>query len=372
MSLLEQESVARADQGPEIGAVDQFHRDVVESLHMPLIATAPDGTVLLWNRAAARLWGRAEQDVTGKKLPTLGLPGLSGEVLVEKTLAVREGRSEIERGAGLLTRSGETHALQISIDVTPLRDATRQIVGIVYSAHDVTAFRDMEMELRKANEERQSAFEELQTINEELQSANEELETTNEELQSANEELQTTNEELQSTNEELETTNEELQSTNAELDATNRELAHRTQEMNAGAYVQRAIIRSLNSAVVVLDADGRVKTWNLAAERLLGIPEDEAVGQLLWTLHVPAIPRSVLQKIRKSLAQGAPVRAEQVEYELANGSHGRAQVVAVPILDGGSALGSVIILEDATRMANLLEELAALKAGNGNKRERKN
>ena len=43
------------------------------------------------------------------------------------------------------------------------------------------------------------------------------LATANEELQSAHEEMETTNEELQSTVEELETTNEELQATKQSL-----------------------------------------------------------------------------------------------------------------------------------------------------------
>jgi two-component system CheB/CheR fusion protein len=368
-SLLEQESEARAaDEGrSELNAVDLFHRDVVHSIRVPLIATAPDGTILLWNAAAAALWGRSESEVAGKKLAALSLPGLSGELLIERTAAVREGKSELERCSGVLNRPRE-RLLHLSVEVTTLRDAAHAVTGLLYAVHDVTDFRGLEGELRQANEERQSAYEELQTINEELQSANEELETTNEELQSSNEELQTTNEELQSTNEELETTNEELQSTNAELDATNRELAHRTEELNSLSFVQRTIIRTLTAGVVVLDPAGRIKMWNLAAERLLGLSEDEAVGQLLWSLNVPALSRSVLQRLRKSLERNQPVRSDQVDYELPNGSTGRAALGAVPIVDNGSVLGSVIVFEDVSRMAGLAAEVAALKGNNNGKR----
>ncbi|HVI23064.1 MAG TPA: PAS domain-containing protein, partial [Myxococcales bacterium] len=225
-------------------------------------------------------------------------------------------------------------------------------------------------EARRATDERQASFEELQTLTEEMQSSNEELETTNEELQSANEELQTTNEELQSTNEELETTNEELQSTNAELDATNRELAHRTEEMNKLAFYQRTILRSLSAAVVVLDPQGRINMWNLAAERLLGLAEGEALGQVLWTLAIPAIPRPVLGRVRKSLAQNLANRTEEVEYELPSGGTGTAMIAAVPILDGGAGLGSVLIFEDTTRQTALAAENTRLKARNGSTQEK--
>ena len=370
VSLLEADSVARTteDGRAESSDVEDFHRDVVHSAHTPLIAVATDGTVLLWNPAAAALWGRTEHEVMGKKLGALALPGLSGELLVEKSAAVRSGQSDLEHAEGALIRAGHP-STHLSVEVTPLHDGGREVIALLYAVQDVTRFRGLEEELRKSNEERQSALEEAQSVNEELQSANEELETTNEELQSANEELQTTNEELQSTNEELETTNEELQSTNAELDATNRELAHRTEELNSGAFLQRAIIRALSAAVVVLDPNGRIRIWNLTAERLFGIPENEAVGQLLWTLNVRGLRDGTLQKVRSAFSRNASFRAESLVYELPNGSQGYLTIAAVPILDEGSSLGAVIVFEDTTRAANLAEELATAKrpgGGNGN------
>jgi two-component system, chemotaxis family, CheB/CheR fusion protein len=366
MGLLEQESVAREiDQGREqAGSIDQLHRDVLQSIRLPVIATTLEGSVMLWNGAAAQLWSRVEGETTGKKLTSLNLAGVPGELLIEKSSLVREGRSDREWSEGTLGRSGDSNPTQLSIEVVPLRDRSGEKTGLLYIVHDVTPVRQMESELRRANEERQSAYEELQTINEEMQSSNEELETTNEELQSANEELQTTNEELQSTNEELETTNEELQSTNAELDATNRELAHRTEEMNKLAFNQRAIIRSLSAAVIVLDASGHITLWNLAAERLLGLSEGEALGQALWTLHIPALGRPVLAKVRRALGQNLGMRSEELSYEPPNGGAGRATLAAVPILDGSTMLGAVLVFEDTTRTASLIAENAKLKETN--------
>ena len=363
VGLLEQESQHRNDENAGLSFVDQFHRDVLQSLRMPIVATAVDGTVTAWNRAAANFWTRSESTVIGKKLTSLNLPGMSGDLLIEKTAAVRDGKADRERGESTITDGSEGKPRHVAVNVWSLRDAKEAVAGLLYVVEDVTNFRDLEGELRRVNEERQSAFEELQTTNEELQSSNEELETTNEELQSANEELQTTNEELQSTNEELETTNEELQSTNAELDATNRELAHRTEEMNRFGFSQRTIIRSLSAGVIVTDPDGRVVMWNLAAERLLGITEAEAVGQTLWTLHVPALSRSTMQRVKKTLAERRAVRAEEIEYELPTGAKGVATLAAVPILDEKVSRGAVLIFEDCTKQAMLQRQLAALQKG---------
>jgi two-component system, chemotaxis family, CheB/CheR fusion protein len=365
--LIGQEALDRSENGDGAG-IDRFHRDVLHSLRVPIVATGNDGTILLWNGAAAQLWSRAETEAMGKMLAALNLPGFSGDLLIEKTRAVREGRSQSERASGSVSRTGFPE-VSLEVEVSPLLDFAGQRIGLLYVAHDVTGSREMESELRQATEERQSALEEMQTVNEEMQSSNEELETTNEELQSANEELQTTNEELQSTNEELETTNEELQSTNAELDATNRELGHRTDEMNRLAFYQRTIIRSLSAAVVVIDLQGRITMWSLAAERLLGLAENEALGQVFWNLSVPAIPRQALTKVRKALSQNLANRNEDFRYELPSGGAGTATLVVVPIVDGGAGLGAVILFEDTTRQSVLVAENEKLKSKNGSPEE---
>src|SRR5207248_58675 len=134
-------------------------------------------------------------EVGGKKLSALNLAGFTGDLLVEKTAAVREGRSERESATTVIGRHGHPE-MHLTLEVRPLRDTNRRLGGLLYLARDITRFRELEKELSRAHEERKSALEELQTVNEEMQSSNEELETTNEELQSANEELQITNEEL--------------------------------------------------------------------------------------------------------------------------------------------------------------------------------
>ena len=135
--------------------------------------------------------------------------------------------------------------------------------------------------------------------------------------------------------------------------------------MNKLSYNQRAIIRSLSAAVIVVDPSGRITLWNVAAERLLGLTEGEAVGQTLWTLHIPALNRGLLAKVRKSLGQSLGMRAEEITYELPQGGTGKATLVAVPIIDGANALGGVLIFEDTTRLAALAAENANLKGADG-------
>ncbi len=345
-----------------LNALGQYHANVLTGVTVPLVATTLDGTVAVCNPAAAELWGRAAEDVVGRKVTSLGGGGIPGELLVELSVAVRSGRVA-RRSAEVPLRGSDESTRRVQVEVSAVRDAAGEPSGFVYTIQDVTRLRAVEEEIARARQDRQKAIEDVQATNEELQSSNEELETTNEELQSANEELQTTNEELQSTNEELETTNEELQSTNAELDATNRELAQRTEELNVLGFYQRTIIRSLSAAIVVLDPAGRISLWNLAAERLLGLTEAEAVGQLLWTLRIPIVTREMAKKIRRTVQKKVPWRADNVTYERGAGGLGHVALSAVPLVDDQKILGAVVILEDTTRAVVLAEERLRERTG---------
>jgi two-component system CheB/CheR fusion protein len=115
----------------------------------------------------------------------------------------------------------------------------------------------LEQELVATRDYLQSLIEEQESVNEELQSANEEVQSANEELQSTNEELETSKEEIQSSNEELATVNEELHSRNSELNRVNSDLLN--------------LVTSIQSAVVMLGLDLRIRRFTPSAEKLLNL-----------------------------------------------------------------------------------------------------
>src|SRR5207253_1030736 len=182
-----------------------------------------------------------------------------------------------------------------NIQLSPIRDAADNLLGISVEFTDVTLFRKLQYELQHYNQELETAYEELQSTNEELQ-------TTNEELQSTIEELETTNEELQSTNEELETMNEELQSTNEELETVNEELRQRGEGLNTVNAFLESILTSLRGGVVVVDADLKILVWNDHAEVLWGLRPDEVVGRHLLGLDLGLPVERLKQPIRECLS----------------------------------------------------------------------
>jgi two-component system CheB/CheR fusion protein len=243
---------------------------------LPTLLVTPEGTLGFSNHRAQTMFGLSPRDL-GRPFRDLEVSYRPVELRAYMDVAVQERRPAWVREVEWPRGPGETAYLDIQ--VAPVVATDGRDLGVAIFFTDVTRYRLLQAEVEATNRQ-------LETAYEELQSTVEELETTNEELQSTVEELETTNEELQSTNEELETMNEELQSTNDELQTINDELRERTQEViDTNAYIE-SILRSLRAAVIVVDRELVVRTWNRRAEDLWGLRPEEAVGQHLLNLDI--------------------------------------------------------------------------------------
>jgi len=202
----------------------------------------------------------------------------------------------------------------------------------------VTREKMLEEELKRTTEE-------LETAYEELQSTNEELETTNEELQSSIEELETTNEELQSTNEELETTNEELQSGNEELQTMNEEMRIRSAELDEARTFLEGVLTSVAAAVIVLNDNLIVRSWNFGAQDMWGLRPDETVDRPFFDLEF-GLPTSQMRAfVEKCLKTGE--RSERLELDAVNRvGRGIACSVDCSPLNGRVHEGVVLLIEE--------------------------
>lgn len=241
------------------------------------------------------------------------------------------------RVAAAERKLGPDNTQYFDVHVQPLYGGDGVYVGVVVHFIDTTVPTRLSLEIKIKREE-------LETAYEELQSTNEELETTNEELQSSIEELETTNEELQSTNEELEATNEELQSGNEELETMNEEMRIRTDELNETRTFVEGVLSSVAAAVVVLDAEFRVKSWNRGAEEMWGLRADEVQQQMFFTLDFGLPTGRLHDSVQRCLKTGR--RVGPVEVPAVN-RIGRSIVCAVTCspLDG-TRDGVVLLLEE--------------------------
>jgi two-component system CheB/CheR fusion protein len=293
------------------------------------------GNLTLANAAARALFRLGRGDI-GRPFQDLDVSYKPAELRGPVELARKE-RKHTDLSAAAW-RSPDGHDRTLDVHVQPLHE-DGALIAVKVTFQDVTRFQDMAAELTRSKRDTEVAYEELQ-------STNEELETTNEELQSTVEELETTNEELQSTNEELETMNEELQSKNVEISTVNEELRERTDQLAQVNQYTKSILDGIGMAVVVLDRELHVRTWNTVAQNLWGLGATDVEGKSFLGLDI-GLPVHELRELLRQCAAGELARAERVLP--GHDRKGKAvshDVTCVALRDGGPDVSGVIVLVD--------------------------
>ena len=128
-------------------------------------------------------------------------------------------------------------------------------------------------------------------------------------------------------------------------DATEREEARRA--LRASESQIRSIVQSSPVAIYSLDPQGRVLTWNPAAERLFGWSEAEIIG-----LPLPVVPPEREPEFRTMLANvvaGTAVSSTELSRCRRDGEAIQIRLSSAPIVDAdGNAIGLMSVAEDIT------------------------
>ncbi len=135
---------------------------------------------------------------------------------------------------------------------------------------------------------------ELLSLREDMRMVLEAQESVNEELHSANEEILSSNEELQSINEEIETSKEEIEATNEELQTINQELVVRNDQLAEAAIYHEAVMSTIAEAVLIADANLKIKSGNDAFFRHFKTSQKQIEGHHIseidnGRLNIPAL-----------------------------------------------------------------------------------
>jgi two-component system CheB/CheR fusion protein len=143
----------------------------------------------------------------------------------------------------------------------------------------------------------------LDAAYEQLRSSNETLAAANDELRTTIVELETTNSELQAANEELEALTQELHAANDEIATISDELRRRSDETDEVNAYLTSVLDALDHAVVVVDGDLKVRTWNRLAQKRWGRTRQDAVRRSLVGLDLD-LPMDELVGPLRSLLDG--------------------------------------------------------------------
>ncbi len=123
-----------------------------------------------------------------------------------------------------------------------------------------------------------------------------------------------------------------------------------------------AIVNSAGEAIIGLDNDGRIASWNPAAVRLFGIARERALGRLTTDLIVPPTLTSEEEGIQAQAAQGGAVHNFITRRHQADGRPIDVSVSVVPVRDGDSVAGRAMVIRDITEQLASESSMRALNA----------
>jgi len=122
---------------------------IVESSDDAIIAKTLDGVISAWNPAAERMFGYTQDEAIGQPITMIIPPGLheeEHEILRRLRAGERIDHYETVR----VTRAGQ--CIDVSLTISPLRDAAGRIIGCSKIARDVTKAKQAAADLRRSEQ----------------------------------------------------------------------------------------------------------------------------------------------------------------------------------------------------------------------------
>lgn len=121
---------------------------IVESSNDGIIGKTTDGIITHWNRGAERIYGYSAEEIIGKHVTILVPPPRHAEVheLMDK---IRQGETVVSHESERLRKDGTR--IQVALTLSPIKDASGEIIGISTISRDITEKKRMEEALRQAN-----------------------------------------------------------------------------------------------------------------------------------------------------------------------------------------------------------------------------
>jgi PAS domain S-box-containing protein len=133
----------------QLGDVRLWLAAIVDSSNDAIISKNLDGVILTWNRAAQRLFGYSEEEAVGQPITIIIPPELHHE---EQDILrrLRAGERIEHRETRRITRDGRY--LDVSLTISPVRDAEGTLIGASKILRDVTERRRSEIALRESEQ----------------------------------------------------------------------------------------------------------------------------------------------------------------------------------------------------------------------------
>lgn len=137
----------------EVMQAKEYIENLINSSADAIVTSDLEGSVKSWNPAAEETYGFKSEDVMGKYLPFVP------DSLVEFE---KENIEKIKKGEVLkletFRKKSDGLVIEVSLSLSPIKDATGEIIGISGISRDITEKKRVEKELIRRNQELQRLF----------------------------------------------------------------------------------------------------------------------------------------------------------------------------------------------------------------------
>jgi PAS domain S-box-containing protein len=126
-----------AHQKPEMAVAEMQRRlaSIVESSDDAIVSKTLDGIITSWNKAAERIFGYSAEEMIGRPISLLSMPGEEGEM----TAILKRIRSgERVEHHQTLRRHKDGRAIPVSLTISPIRDERGRIIGAFKVSRDIS------------------------------------------------------------------------------------------------------------------------------------------------------------------------------------------------------------------------------------------
>jgi PAS domain S-box-containing protein len=124
-------------------AVSAYLASIVQSCDDAIVGETLDGTVVSWNTGAERLYGYSAAEMIGHSISVL-IPSYRPEELPEILEAIKRGEGVDGLETVRLRKDGRP--VEVSLTISPIKDAGGQVVGASTVTHDITRRKQEENE----------------------------------------------------------------------------------------------------------------------------------------------------------------------------------------------------------------------------------
>ncbi len=169
-------------------------------------------------------------------------------------------------------------------------------------------------------------------------------------LRSAFESFNETTRHLQESYEKLQ---RQIETLNLELENKNIELKQNLKEKEEVKNYLHYILESLTTGVIVVDHNGKITTFNQAAETITSLASNKCVSNYL----VDTIDNEIIINIVNQMQNGKTLTLSEEIQWITNNNQKKIRLTASPLKNPqGHPIGTVLILQDITQLKQFEEE----------------